>query len=63
MPEEKLCKTCLHYDRMGYGCGCSKLGKWVNAWIPHNLPDWIKIKVLSCFEPPEHWYCKEWETK
>ena len=61
--EYKLCETCLHYNRTGYTSGCSKLGEWAHAWIATNLPDWIKIKIVAIFEPPKHWYCKEWEQK
>ncbi len=58
---EKLCKTCNHYNRPGQHAGCCKLHEWVHAWSPHKFPDWINIRILGIFEPPEYWYCKEWK--
>lgn len=61
--ENKICKNCLNYSRIGYKWGCSYLYDFIISQLDKDLPNYFNINILSNIEPPETFGCNEWKSR
>ena len=59
----KSCKTCIHWEAMTRMCNNKRLNKFVQAWHPQALPDWVNVKIYSQFCPGPEFRCILWEKR
>ena len=60
------CNDCIHNTNTTppfYDCYCEELVKYVQAWHPDKLPDWIHLRILTAFVMDDAFGCTKFSSK